>query len=227
MKPGDLRLSCFSPLVMLATFVIEIALAIYVLMRYKLNEVGRLVVIALFLLAAFQAAEYAVCQPTAVDSLWASRIGYVAITFLPPLGIHLAYAIAKAKKRSLLLPAYGTAVGFMFYFLLVGQGLTGHACLGNYVIFQVAPAAAWLYTLYYYGWLLLGIWLMRQLMTPKTKAAQWGMVAGYLAFIVPTTLVNVVDPGTIDGIPSIMCGFAVLFALVLALWVMPKSGEVK
>ena len=45
---------------------------------------------------------------------------------------------------------------------------------------------------------------------------------GYVLFMVPTTFVNIVDPSTISGIPSIMCGFAVLLAATLAGKVLPE-----
>ena len=40
--------------------------------------------------------------------------------------------------------------------------------------------------------------------------------------MVPTTAVNLVSPATIDGIPSIMCGFAVLLAIALVAGVAPR-----
>lgn len=221
----DLKLYCFSPFVMLATFVVEIVLALYTMFRYKLNEVGRLAVLLLVFLAIFQLAEYAVCEGTGwIDSVLASRIGYVAITVLPPLGIHLAYAIARAKKRPLLWPVYLNAAMFIAMFLLIGPVFSGHACMGNYIIFQMMPDVVWLYALYYYGWLLAGLWLCRHLATASTKRALYGLGIGYLVFLVPTTLVNIIDPETIKGIPSIMCGFAVLLAFTIAFWILPKAG---
>lgn len=225
LKPKDLKLYCFSPVVMLATFIIEIALALFALWRYKMNEVSRVAVALLVFLAVFQIAEFNVCESGWIDSLTASRIGYVAITLLPPLGIHLAYAIARSKKRPLLLPAYVTAALFAVFFLFVGQSLSGHECLGNYIIFQVLPGSQWLYALYYYGWLIAGIWLCFTLQAkPQPTSALTGLAFGYLAFMVPTTTVNMLDRSTIEGIPSIMCGFAVLLALTLVLWVLPKAG---
>lgn len=225
LKRRDLNLYCFSPFVMLATFVIEIVLALYTLFRYKFNEVGRVAVATFVCLAVFQLAEFNVCETGWVDSITASRIGYVAITLLPPLGIHLVYALAGAKKRLLLWPAYIMAAAFAAFFLLVPTLLSGHSCLGNYIIFQMAPDASWLFGLYYYGLMFLGIWLCSQLATPKTRSTLFGLAFGYLAFIVPTTTANLIDPATMQGIPSIMCGFAVLFALTLAFWIMPKGGE--
>jgi hypothetical protein len=225
MKRSDLKLYCFSPLVMVSTFVIEMALAIFVVARYKMDEIGRLAVAMLVFLAIFQLAEYNVCATGWVDPILASRIGYVAITMLPAIGIHLGYALGGAKKRPLVLPAYITAAGFIAFFLMVGHSLTGHQCTGNYVIFQMAPDAAWLYAAYYYGWLLVGIWLCWNLAQPKVKAVLYGLAAGYLVFLLPTATVNFIDPETVKGIPSIMCGFAVLFAFILTFWILPRAGK--
>jgi len=208
---------------MLATCILEIALAIYAIFRYRLNEITRLAVWLLVLLAVFQAAEYNVCESGFIDSLWAARIGYVAITFLPPLGIHLAYALAATKKRPLLPWAYASGGAFAVYFLLATQGLSGHACMGNYVIFQQAPGTVWLYTLYYFGWILATMWLCFRLATSKTKLSLLGLAFAYAIFIVPTTMVNIASPDTIAGIPSIMCGFAVGFAVILVMWILPKT----
>jgi hypothetical protein len=41
-------------------------------------------------------------------------------------------------------------------------------------------------------------------------------------FILPTTAANIVDPSTIAGIPSIMCGFAVILAIILTGFVIPR-----
>ena len=48
------------------------------------------------------------------------------------------------------------------------------------------------------------------------------LALGYLAFIVPTTAANLINPATLAGIPSIMCGFAVLLAIILAGEVLPS-----
>ncbi len=217
----ELKLYCFSPPVMLATFIIEIALAIFVIFKYKLNEVGKLAVATLVLLAVFQLAEYNVCAAGWIDAMWASRIGYVAITILPALGIHLAYSLAGEKYRPLVVPAYLSAAAFAAFFLFVG--LSGHSCLGNYAIFQVAPGASWLYSLYYYGWILVGIWLCARLGSAKTQTTLYGLGFGYLAFLLPTATANLLNLETISGIPSIMCGFAVLYAIVLVAWILPNA----
>lgn len=226
LKPD--KLYCFSPPVMLATFIIEIACALYVLARYKLTIVTRLGVAVLLGLALFQLAEYNVCEGAwGVDSLTWARIGYVAITLLPPLGLHLALRISGQERPKLLWGAYGVAVAFSIIFLFVGHGMQAQECLGNYVIFTIAPWAVWPYALYYYGLLIVAVacsWQAASISKSKAiKKALYSLAIGYLMFIIPTTTVNILDPGTISGIPSIMCGFAVILALILTGFTLPAA----
>jgi len=225
LKPG--RLYCFSPPVMLATFIIEISCAIYVIYRYRLTSVTRLVVSILVGLAVFQLAEYNVCEGAwGVDSLTWARIGYVAITLLPPLGLHLATRLAGQKRPVLIGAAYVSAVIFAGIFLLVGHGMQSQLCLGNYVIFSIAPWATLPYAMYYYGWLMVSVgYSLRAAKTLKAKSKQKALrslALGYMAFIIPTTAVNIINPDTIAGIPSIMCGFAVILAIVVTAVVLPN-----
>lgn len=216
---------CFSPPVMLATFIIEIMLAAYTMWRYKLTEVSRLVVAILCFLGLFQLSEYFVCGGAGMNAVSWSRVGYAAITILPPLGLHLLFAITKEKQRLLVWLAYATGVAFIIYFLLHDQAFSGHACTGNYVIFQLQPTTTMLYALYYYGWLLaaigLGLSWRRTVKNKSIRQGIIGLIIGYCVFLVPTSIAVIINPNTLSGIPSIMCGFAVLFALILALHLLP------
>lgn len=211
---------------MIATFIIEIVFAIYLLFRYKLTSVSRVVVTILVGLAVFQFAEYNVCEGAwGLDSLTWARIGYVAITILPPLGIHLITKISGRSNPWLVASAYASGAVFAFIFMFVGQGMLGEQCLGNYVIFKIAPWAVWPYAFYYYGWLIVGtaysIWLA-QTAKKNIRAALYALAVGYAALLIPTTTVNILDPATISGIPSIMCGFGVALAFILTLKVIPE-----
>jgi hypothetical protein len=224
------RLYCFSPPIMLATFIIEIVFAIYVIARYKLTLISRLAVAILLGLAIFQLAEYNVCETAwGVDSLTWARIGYVAITFLPPLGLHLATRLAGQKQPLLVGLAYLTGIAFALFFLFSGYGMTGQECLGNYVIFSIAPWAVKLYAAYYYGFLAMSViysWkASKGVKSESKKQALIALAIGYLAFIIPTTAANIIDPSTTAGIPSIMCGFAVILAIVLTLVVVPRAHQ--
>ncbi len=216
---------------MIATFFIEIISAVYLLYRYQLTQVTRLASLILVCLAVFQLAEYNVCEGAfGMNSLDWSRLGYVAITLLPPLGIHMIYAIAGKTNRAVVGVSYGIAAAFSIFFLAVGQGISASQCLGNYVIFTTAPAMMLPYQLYYYGLLIFAVWLSfslgAQQKSQPVKRALYGLTAGYLAFMIPTTAVNAINHDTMAGIPSIMCGFAVLLALILTFYVVPEYMKV-
>jgi len=211
---------------MVASFLIESALLVYVLWRYKLTSLMRVIAAALILLASFQLAEYYVCGGMGVSAAMWSRVGFVAITFLPPLGIHLAHLLAKKPERLLVYAAYATCVAWILVFCSGEWALHGHVCAGNYVIFQLRPSLTPLYALYYYGWLFGGVWLalsFARTAPKKARAALAAMILGYFVFLVPTATVNMLNPKTISGIPSIMCGFAVFFALILVFRIAPLA----
>ncbi len=230
------QLNCFSPPVMIATMVIEVSLAIYTVWRYKLDVFTRLVVITLLALAGFQLAEYFVCTGAVGHAAFWSRMGFVAITALPPLGIHLLHRLADKPARKLIVFGYVTMAAFMAYFTIYSNAFTGHQCTGNYVIFQLHLGTGGAYGVYYYGWLLTGLGLgahwANQLMAKGQKALQQlqtvrALMVGWLIFLVPTALANTFSPASRRAIPSVMCGFAVLFALILALYILPRTGNPK
>lgn len=219
-KHRSTSLFCFSPPVMLATFLIEMTFAAYIMWRYKMTTITRLIVAILVFLAIFQGAEYMICGAMGVPGGTWSRLGYASITMLPPLGLHLMHQLADKKASRLVTASYATAAAFIVYFVFVAQAISGTTCYANYVVFDTAQGSSMLYGLYYYGWMLvaigLGIAWSRKL-KPHKKPALIALITGYLLFIVPTTTVNIIDPATIAGIPSIMCGFAVMLAFVLTL----------
>ena len=113
-------LYCFSPPVMIATIIIELSLAIYTFLKIKKSSVKTISIATLVLLAAFQGAEFFVCQSYSwVDGEFVSRLGFVAITLLPPLGIHLANLIAGRRRNWSTITSYVLASGFIFYFFCV------------------------------------------------------------------------------------------------------------
>lgn len=222
---------CFSPPVMLATFIIEIAGAVYVLVRFGTATIARLAALILVNLAVFQLAEWNVCEGSfgvSADT-WA-KLGYVSITLLPALGFHFATKLAGTTRwRSIVLP-YIAAGCFAVLFLAVEHGIKGSVCLGNYVLFELDRQLVSWYTLYYYGMLLIGVMYSFKMaraaeMSESRKRALKGLGVGYCAFIIPSTAVAIANPGVIHGMPSIMCGFAVLLALCIIWWVVPAAYE--
>lgn len=214
---------------MLATFVLEVGFAAYALYKYRADKIAKLCLGILVLLAVFQFAEYNVCEGAlGLDSLAWSRVGYVAITFLPVLGVHALLTIARRRSPMLIAGLYSLATAFAVYFLTVGHGLTSSVCNGNYVIFEVNPQINTIYMLYYYGLEVFALYtalsLAKITKQKKAKRALYGFSVGYLALLVPTTTVNLIAPETIRGIPSIMCGFAIILAVLIITVVLPNAG---
>lgn len=221
---------------MLATFAVETVMAVYTIWRYKMTVTSRLITISLLMLGLFQLSEYYDCTGLGVSAADWSRVGYVAITTLPALGLHLLYRLAGKPGRKLVTIAYATMAGFILVFLFGQHIFQGYQCTGNYVIFQLHLMPGWAYGLYYYGWLLTAIvlgghWANEFLKAGKKLRRQLqltrALIIGYLIFLVPTALANTVRPETRQGIPSIMCGFAVLFALIMTFYILPRAGELK
>jgi len=232
-KNEGVRLYCFSPPVMVATLVLETGLALYTAWRYKMTMLTRLAIIMLVGLATFQLAEYFVCTSYGLHAEQWSRLGFIAISTLPPLGIHIMHQLDAKPRRKLVVAAYATMVGFIVFFLMYRTAFIGYRCSGNYVIFQLGARASMAYGVYYYGWLATGIGLgMRwanELLAKghaglKKLQAVRGFILGYLVFLIPTAIANTFKPETRRGIPSVMCGFAVLFALILVFYILPRTA---
>ena len=222
-------LYCFSPPVMLATFVVEVSLIAYTLWRYKLNTISKIATSILGFLAIFQLSEYMVCGGTGIFGDYWARLGFISITMLPPLGIHLATEIAGKKQQYLAWISYGAALIFVAYFLLISNAIEHEACGGNYVIFNLTQSVSWLYGLYYYGLLLTGIvyCLLQSSKSniKKVKKSLRAFATGYILFLLPTATINLIDPSTTRAIPSIMCGFAVILAFVIVFLVLPNTTD--
>jgi hypothetical protein len=235
-KQPSTQLNCFSPPVMLATLTIESALVIYTIWRYKMNTATRLITSMFVCLGAFQLAEYFVCTGDGLRGEQWSRFGFVMITILPPLGVHLMHVLADKPKRKLVAASYATMAAYIGIFLFYKTALVGHQCEGNYVIFQIGHTLGGMYYIYYFGWLAVGIgygayWANKLMEKGASFVKQLesvrGLIVGYLVFLIPVALANSINPQSRRGIPSIMCGFAVILAFILAGYILPRAGEVK
>ncbi len=224
-------LFCFSPPVMVATIIIELGLLIYSFVKYKMSSVLTFTILILFSLAMFQVAEFRTCGKLLGEAglLW-SRVGYIFITLLPPLGLHLVSAIAGKKPTILHWIADAAGLALVVVFGLIPSSIYYAVCGGNYVIFKLNQNLGFVYGLYYFGLLFSGIILaarwMRGAKHDRYSALLW-MIIGYLVFLVPTGIVNMLNPATTAGVPSIMCGFAVFYALILALRVLPQAVKAR
>jgi hypothetical protein len=210
---------------MAVTFAIEIVLAIVVFARHHISRFGRVAGTVLVLLAVFQLSEYQICTNPGDASLLWSRIGFVAITLLPLAGLYLVSLVS--HRQHFLKLGYATAIGFVVYFLFVPKAITGAICGGNYVVFNTSSDLYRLYGLYYWGFLLLGIWEAIEKMArlghePRTRYLLRWLIVGYLSFMAPMGTMYLLFPATRNAVASIMCGFAIVLAFILAFKIVPS-----
>lgn len=216
-----LTLYCFSPFVTAATFALEAALALVVLLRYRHTVFGRLSALLLCLLAVFQLAETMICRGG--GALWVPA-GWIAITMLPVLGAHLASLIVGPTR---FVPV-GYACGALLSagFLLDHDLISAVGCPGNYVAF--VPTSTLFHVAYfaYYaafvgiaGALLLRAWLRGG----EQRALTGWMLLGWGSYIVPSAFVYAFFPAPPESFPSVFCGFAVVLAVILAVKVLPLA----
>jgi hypothetical protein len=210
---------------MAGTIIIELALAAWVLTRYAITTNRRLIVTMLILLSAFQFAEFNVCGSSPPDLIW-SRLGYVFITLLPPLGVHLVNRLRHERRAWLVRAGYAAGAVFAAAFAFLPTSLNQGVCTGNYVIFRLTQPLAALYCIYYFALLAITLALALKALphaTPKQRTVLRDLSFGYTVFIAPVIIIIFILPATRLGIPSIMCGFAVLLAIILGLRVAPNS----
>ena len=82
------------------------------------------------------------------------------------------------------------------------------------------------YVYYYFGFLFIGLWeMLREIISPginkdKKELSLW-LALGYLTFLIPTGVIYIITELGLQIIPSVMCGFAVFMALILAFKIVP------
>lgn len=234
-KNGRETFYCFSPLIMILTFIIEMSFALYTLVKSRKAKSDLGIVLTLVFLAVFQLSEYQICG--GLGLLFWGRVGLFAITFLPIIGLYIISRLKKEKR----LVNFGFLIAFAFatFFVLFPNSINSVTCSGNYIMFDIRSTVHALYGYYYFGFLILGIWEAAKGMkdgkdNAVKKALKW-FIIGYLSFILPLTFVYIFIPITRVAVASIMCGFAVVFAAILTFKIAPvyhahvksKDSEIK
>lgn len=215
----SLRLNCFSPPVIFVTFIIETALAVYTIIRYRRSRYGKLAAILIGLLATFQLSEFLICKGASPD-VWA-RIGYAATIFLPVLAIDF---LATYTKKRALVPLWYAVAGAVAVMVVASPGLFGDTqCTGRFVMFSPTSSVFdFGYATYYLAALFFGIGqcLVEWKRTKDHRMLGW-MLAAYASFMLPTLALYAFILATRHGLGSILCGFALMMAVIMVARVLP------
>ncbi len=213
---------------MVITFTLEAIFAVYTFIRYGTNRFGKIAALLLLLLGTFQLAESRICADASAF-VW-MRIGFVAITLLPVVGLYLVSLVS--HKTHFLRLGYALAALFVVAFLFVPKVITGALCAGNYVIFNTNQSLYVLYGIYYLGFMLLAIWeALEKIHEPhvqsKTRTTLFWIIIGYLSFMLPMAATYIIIPSTRVAIASVMCGFALILAFILTFVIVPRFNRIR
>ena len=168
-------------------------------------------------LQVYQLMEFLMC--IGIDPNIIGRMGLVAITFLPPLGILLTSDLCDLKHW---INWSGIVFGvrLSIYYSVVPNAFTDLTCNPFYATFTYP---LWkLYGFFYHGYivwafaLIVIAWIRNkaQSRSSKNKKATYVLIA-YLSFLAPMGLTLIIDASTIVSLESIMCKYAILLAVTL------------
>ncbi len=219
----SVTLFCFSPLATTITFIIELTFAIYTLVLYRRSRVGQISVLLLVCLGLFQLSESVICGGNNFPG-W-TRFAFVCITLLPPLALELVTLVTGKKTW----PYVGFACAAIFEALIVflPQIFNRTSCTGRFVIFDANAAFLYAYGTYYLGFIAIGIGQLIHALWKRygeREAESW-LLAAYASFVAPTLFLYAFFVTTRAGFSSIMCGFAIIFAFILALKILPLEAK--
>ncbi len=211
---------CFNPFVTFLTGILEIVLAFFACIKYSKSSFGRIAAVALILLSIFQFAEYTICAGG--NSILWNKAAYAASAFLPAIGIHLiAHALHHTRMTQI---AYLLAAIIAMSILIIPGAFTATYCTGRFVVFQLSDPLRIAFGGHYALFILLGIIQLVQAIINKMGDYELNLwlLLGYLSFVIPTLIVYIIASSSRIAIPSIMCGFAVLLAIIIVGKVLPR-----
>ena len=223
----------YSPGLAIGTAVFELAAAYWTLRGKGERSILRTTGAILILLATYQIIEVAVCSNTGAAG-FLPRLAFIAVTWLPPLGLVLISQLYRPKSRLFQGQAafmLAAAAGIMVWIALDPGFARISVCSAVYARYIHAMPRFTIYASFYWLGLLCmilfsgyGMWTSKE---EQRKRLLTQVFWGSLAFIVPSVIVSYYVPGAQGAMPSIMCHFALLLAgfLVWMVYLMRHPSE--
>lgn len=211
---------CLTPWISAATFIIELFIAAWLFSLPKKRDTRIAAWIVVFL-AVYQLSSFFLCTKSSV--FW-NLIGYLAVTWLPALGIHLAQIQTNQRLQYKLF--YGLALIFSLGMIFTAPIFLPDAqCDAMFISYHNHPWGFIVYGMYYLGTLgLIVISLIKAYNYTNgiNKAKNLIFLIGMLSFIIPAYLIKFTIPFLSNSFPSVFCFFAVFLAACLVLREKPE-----
>lgn len=207
---------CFTPTISFTIFAIEWILGFIVLSwmpkKGNVRAVYGLAAVILFVLGFYQFTQYMFCI-SGNFILWGT-IGFLTYNFLPAIGVHFGHSLL--KKKSNIVWIYVIPIVFSFIAILTPNFVSMGSCDRYYITVEHSwhDTMSLLYGAYYFGFIAYMIYLLNfELKKSKSDSAALVGLIGILSFTIPTFILVIIFPALNIAFPSILCEFALLFAI--------------
>ena len=214
------KMNNYSPLLSIITCLFEFTAAVFAFRSTGRKRILHPTGMILILLGCYQLMEVVVCLGP--EQPFFTRFAFMIITWLPPAGIWLTFALTEPPLKGLKYAAftYGTAsLGMTLWVAIDPSSVTKTVC--EIVIARYASPNPFdtLYGIFYQSGLAVIIFgaaaalayagdstLRKHLVSVQT---------GILGFVLPSLAIRLLFPAMSGELPSVMCHFALLLAVSL------------
>jgi len=213
---------CFTPAVSLSVAIIEWILATILLVFFKKTSLNKYFAWLIYVLGFYQFTEFMLCTSDNAF-LWA-KFGFITYTFLPAMVLHAVLRIS--RKNAKLFFIYLIPLAFSLIALVNPNFITGAKCTSVFVQVRLAlienpgplqSSVSWIYMAYYFGFMAIALGLMiKDYLHQKNRIKRKIRIVAFIGtfmMLVPTLLLMVILPSLDAGFPSVLCGFALFFAI--------------
>jgi hypothetical protein len=219
----------YSPTLSILTAALEIGLAIWAFRSPGRQDILRTTGLLLLVLAGYQVAEVFICAEPSRRFL--AALAFVDIVWLPPLGLWLLVLCTGTQKQGLIRLTQSTFVmaGLLATWVLVDDSfVVGTVCQTVLATYEHGTPFHHVYGVFYelsLGAMIVGAMLGAVKLDDKIARAHCAdLQLGVLAFMIPALFTQVFWKGLDPSLPSIMCHYAIILALLLGRLVARERG---
>jgi hypothetical protein len=213
-------MSGYSPILAVVTGLVETAVAVLALSGPGRKRILAPVGLLLFLLAGYQFAEVAVCSHP--ERLFLSRLAFLDITWLPPVGIGVVYLLIAPKKQLWILGPliYFAAAGVINAWILLDPDCI-RKTVCQVVVARYAHARLFeiVFGIFYQSGMMVLVFGAAAGMAgadnPIERKHLADIQSGVLGFMLPALAYRILSREPDGILPSVMCHFAIVLAFFL------------
>ncbi|MCM2324253.1 MAG: hypothetical protein NDJ90_13430 [Oligoflexia bacterium] len=213
----------YSPWLGSFTGIFEIIAGIWVLRGPGRKDLRWLIALTLFLLAGYQILEVFVCNAEGMHQLFLSRMAFLDVTWLPPVSLLLISRLLTRPRAWLTRFAWisiALAAIFSFWIIVDTRFVQGTICHFMYARYRHIEPYFHLYGAFYELTQMSMIFVPAALIASeeslRLRRDLSDLLIGALLFILPSIFLAAVLPSLFEtALPSLMCHFAIFYALFL------------